>query len=79
MSEKQKYNLARLLMSIGGLVSVGWGVVSVLGLFGVVAYSSKWYEVVRAIGPMGILLFVVGGLLCRWDLPGMRERVREER
>ena len=78
MSEKQKYRLASLLMSFGAVVSAGWGVVSILGLFDVVAYSARWYEVVRAFGPMGMFVFAMGGLLCRWDLRGMRERIQAE-
>jgi hypothetical protein len=78
MSEKQKYNLARVLINLGALLAFAWGVVSVLGLFDVMDYSAKWYEIVRAIGPAGIALLVLGMTLCRWDLRGMKERVRSE-
>ncbi len=78
MSEKRKYLLACVLMNVGILVAVGWGLVSILGLVGVVAYSAKWYEVVRALGPAGIAVMVLGGTLCRWDLRGMKERIQAD-
>jgi hypothetical protein len=79
MSVRRKYVYARALLFVGGIVSAVWGVVSLLGLFDLASDASDFPRVVRALGPLGIIMVIVGGALCGWNLPELKKLAQEER
>ena len=50
----------------------------VAAFFGLLPEGSTPAKILGALGPLGVVLVIVGGSLCRWDLPTLRRHAEED-
>ena len=78
MQARQRLTYATYLLLGGALLSLGWVIVSFVFLFELGDESLGIWRVLEALGPLGLIMVILGGSLCRWDLPALRREVRGE-
>lgn len=78
MNARQRLTWSTWLMLCGVVLCLGWFVVSVGDLFDLTSGSGGIWKVLRSLGPIGMGFALLGGILCRWDLPALRREVKDD-
>ena len=77
MTDRSRLNWATSCIYIGGVISIGWVAGSVVALFELAPDEAAPWRQLRAVGPLGLCLVILGGSLCGWSLPSLRRKVAE--
>lgn len=78
MEAKKRLLWFKILYFVGGVLCVGWVLVSLLGLFDAVPTTGTPWKAFSALGPLGIVLMVLGNALCGWNLSALRREIETE-
>jgi len=78
MTTRGKVRLALTLLLVGGLLCLGWVVSLLLSLFDLAESDTVPLKVLNAFGPLGIILVILGVILCQWNLPALRRQADAE-
>ena len=78
MSPTARYRLTVALFLLGAPLCLGWAAVSLAAFFDLLPEGSTPARILGALGPLGVILVIVGGTLCRWDLPALRRQAEED-
>ena len=78
MTTRGKVRLAQTLLLFGGLLCLGWVVVLLLSLFDLAEKDALPLRALNAFGPLGVVLVILGVILCQWNLPALRRQADAE-
>lgn len=77
MTDRSRLNWATSCIYVGGVICIGWVAGSFVALFELAPDEAAPWRQLRAAGPLGLCLVILGSSLCKWDLPALRRKVSE--